>query len=439
MRATSHFRWLQLTVAVLILFLFACSSKKTGIDREAITSRGVGLGILLQNVAANPDDPDVHFQLAKAYFDLDSLSLAGKEAQKTLQLKKDKISARLLLAKVELRQDSVEGAYKNLLEILDSDSGQVYVKKVAHTFGKPYKIYQLTKGDFNNAFPYPSPDDKRLVFQSDRDGNWEIYMADVNGKSEVRLTNNDAADEMPVFSDEGQVIAFASTRDDTTKKTRLGKNRNIFLMDLESGKTIREISHEADDWYPALAGDKWLLAFASERDDPRDVPFQDKFSDIYLKDLHDGTILRLTQNEADDGSPSFSSDKKWILFTSNRNGSFQIYRMNRKGQATEQLTDLPGNCGAPHFSHDNKMITFFSDHLGNFDIYLMTARGENLVRLTNDPASDAYPVFSPDKRKIFFHSNRTGKYQIYWIDLMTPLNREELISEIEKNIIELTN
>ena len=439
MRATSHFKWLQLTVAILIIFTLACSSKKAGIDREAITSRDVGLRILLQNVAENPDDPDVHFQLAKAYFDLDSLDLAGQEVQKTLQLKKDKIAARLLLAKIELRQDSVKAAYKNFLEILDSDSGDVYVKKVAYAFGKPYKIYQLTKGDFNNAFPYPSPDDQRLVFQSDRDGNWEIYMSDVDGESVVRLTNDEAADEMPVFSEEGEVIAYTSTKDDTLAKSRLGRNRNIFLMDLQSGKTVRETSHTADDWYPALAGDKWLLVFASERDDPRDVPFQEKFSDIYLKDLHDGTILRLTQNEADDGSPSFSSDKKWILFTSNRTGSFQIYRMDRKGVSAEQLTDLKGNCGAPHFSHDNKMITFFSNHLGNYDIYLMTARGENLVRLTNDPASDVYPVFSPDKRKIFFHSNRTGKYQIYWIDLMTPLNREELISEIEKNIIEFTN
>ena len=430
----SKFRWAHGIFLLLILLMMACSSSKQSIE-EGLISKEATLRVLKQNAMENPNDPTLQYQLAQVYFDLDSLELAHQSAMKAVQIKDDFWKAKLLLAKIQLELDSVAVAYRNFFRILDSDSGDVYVAEIAAAYGHPYKIHQLTTGDYNNAYAYPAPDDRRVVFQSDRDGNWEIYMIDMSGKSEVRLTNNDAADEMPVFSDKGQVIAFTSTRDDTSKKSRLRKTRNIFLMDLESQKTIREISHEADDWYPSLAGDKWLLAFASERDDPRDVSFSEKLSDIYIKHLSSGEILRLTQNEADDSSPSFSADGKWILFTSNRTGKFQLYRMNRKGAAQEQLTDLAGDCGAPHYSHDGKLIAFFSNHQGNFDIFMMDSHGENLIRLTNNPANDAYPVFSFDKRKIFFHSNRSGKYQIYWIDLMNPLDKMELMKEIKQQFV----
>ena len=300
--------------------------------------------------------------------------------------------------------------------------------------GQPFPIYQLTSGDYNNAFPCFSPDDNRIAFQSDRDGNWEVYLMDADGAQAVRLTNHQAQDEMPVFGSDNNIISFTSTRDDSIHKGRLDKTRNIFLMDIVAGTAARIEGHEADNWYPALVRNGDQVVFISERDDLREVPFHEKWSDIYIRDLKNSSILRLTQNEADDGSPSVSANGKWILFTSNRTGSFQVYRMDLKGNMVEQLTFMEGNCGAPHFSHDGKLITFFAEVNGNYEIFIMDHTGKNVTQLINDPAQDSYSSFSPDKRKIVFHSNRTGKYQVYWIDLMNPLRHDDLVRGLEEKI-----
>ena len=426
-----------LGVSILVLSLFSCTGSRKAVKDSELFSRENQFQILLQNVKSNPDDPEVHYQLAKAYFDIDSLNLALDAVNKSIELDETNNRAKLLKGNIFLKKKDIKNAYQLYLEILRSQNGDEFVEDIRNSYGKPYPIHQLTKGEYNNAFPCFSPDDQRIVFQSDRDGNWNIYLMNFDGSREVRLTNNLAQDEMPVFSSKDNIIAFTSTRDDTSKKSRVEKSRNIFLMDLENGNVAREISHEADDWYPALSNSRYELAFVSERDDQRDVPFQERFSDIYLKNIRKSTLIRLTQNEADDGSPAFSSDGKWLIFTSNRDGNFQIYKMDTRGMAVEKLTELNGNCGAPHFSHDGRKITFFADIFGNYDIFMMDYNGENIIQLTNHPAQDAYPSFSSDKRKIVFHSNRSGKYQIYWIDLMTPLNQVDLIQELEDKIYSL--
>ncbi len=56
-------------------------------------------------------------------------------------------------------------------------------------------------------------EDTRIVFQSYRDGNWEIYRADGDGSDVKRLTSNPASDVRPKLSFNGQKIVFASNRD----------------------------------------------------------------------------------------------------------------------------------------------------------------------------------------------------------------------------------
>ena len=434
MNAFNNIKLRLLAIIIVGLSILACGGTKKNVEITTTDFQVNQLSLLEENVKSNPTNPEVHFRLAQAYSDLDSLNLAMESIKKCLEINPDYNDAKLLNSSLLLKKNQIKQAYLEFLEILDSEDGVEFVSEIRDLYGKPYPIYKLTSGEFNNAFPCFSPDDRRIVFQSDRDGNWEIYLMDVDGTQENRLTNNSSQDEMPVIGSKENLIAFTSTRDDTAKKLRAEKKRNIFLMDLNTSKVVREIAHEADDWYPALSDKARQIVFVSERDDSRDVPFQDRFSDIYFDDIKKNQLLRLTQNEADDGSPAISSNGKWIIFTSNRTGSFQIFKMDTRGKLVEQLTDLKGNCGSPHFSHDGKKITFFANIFGSHDIFTMDNNGKNIARLTHSPFQDGYPNFSSDKRKIIFHSNRSGKYQIYWIDLMNPLNHDELMDELEDAI-----
>src|SRR5882724_6665419 len=53
----------------------------------------------------------------------------------------------------------------------------------------------------------------KILFSSDRDGNWDIYTMNVDGSNIVNLTHNPAEDQGPVWSPDGTKIAFVSKRD----------------------------------------------------------------------------------------------------------------------------------------------------------------------------------------------------------------------------------
>lgn len=423
-------------VGALLSFalIFACGTSQKATREKSLSVPETNLTFLLQELKENPKNPNVFVKLSNFYERMDSLDYALVTIDSALSLDPKLNQAKMTRARLLLRKNRIREGYSEYLDVLKSDSGDEFVNDIRYQLGKPFPIHKLTSGNYNNAFPYFSPDGKRIAFQSDRDGNWEIYLMDAEGAHEVRITQNNAQDEMPVFGRENHRIVFTSTRDDSVNKARLDKIRDIYWMDLQTGAVENLTQHDADDWYPSLAENGIDLAFVSERDDRREVPFHEKLSEIYIQNLKNSTLLRLTQNESDDGAPSFSSDGKWLLFTSNRTGSYQVYRMSAKGQFVEQITEINGTCGSPRYSHDGKKITFFADVNGNYDIYMMDSNGANLTQLTNDPSQESYPSFSTDKRKILFHSNKTGKYQIYWIDLMNPLTQDELVRNLEEKI-----
>jgi hypothetical protein len=73
-------------------------------------------------------------------------------------------------------------------------------------------LTQLTY-DASDTNPDASPDGKKIAFMSQRDGNWEIYVMNIDGSEAKRLTNNGDTDGLPIWSPDGQTIAFASDRD----------------------------------------------------------------------------------------------------------------------------------------------------------------------------------------------------------------------------------
>jgi tetratricopeptide (TPR) repeat protein/predicted Ser/Thr protein kinase len=61
--------------------------------------------------------------------------------------------------------------------------------------------------------PESSPDGKQVAFMSQRDGNWEVYIVNLDGSNLRRLTHSAANDGLPTWSPDGQFIAFATDRD----------------------------------------------------------------------------------------------------------------------------------------------------------------------------------------------------------------------------------
>ena len=94
----------------------------------------------------------------------------------------------------------------------------------------------------DDTCPAWSPDGSQIAFDSDRDGNYEIYVMNADGSNPHNLSNNPANDEDPVWSPDGSQIAF---------DTKRGGNNEIYVMNADGSNQHNLSSNPADDRHPA--------------------------------------------------------------------------------------------------------------------------------------------------------------------------------------------
>src|SRR5688572_1052353 len=127
----------------------------------------------------------------------------------------------------------------------------------------------------------------------------------------------------------------------------------------------------------------------------------------------------VTQGVVTSNGPSGS-----VTFHSQRDGNFNIYRMNLDDLEQIRITDDTAADTQPDLSPNGQQIVFVSNRLtptnleGDTEIFVMSADGSDVRQLTSNGASavEGWPRWSPNGRQIAFHSNRTGNYEIYIIN-----------------------
>ena len=269
----------------------------------------------------------------------------------------------------------------------------------------------------------------QIAFVSERDGNFEIYMMDADGKNQRRLTNNDFPDTNPSWSPDGRRIIFVSERNKNIAAEEepimigggiiigdMRKRPQIYMMDAD-GKNQQRLSNEfVAEWHPSWSPDGRRIAFTSSG--AMDVA--GGHWRIYVMDADGGNKQNLSNEGEDDYYPSWSPDGKRIAFVSIRDGrgNLDIYVMNADGSNQQRLTENPDHEWEPSWSPDGEHIAFTSSELpdvmpANSDIYVIDADGKNRRKLTKNRSRNTDPSWAPDGKRIAFVSNRDGNYEIY--------------------------
>lgn len=168
-----------------------------------------------------------------------------------------------------------------------------------------------------------SPDGKRIVFTSLKDGDLDIYTMNVDGSDMKRLTTTPGYDGGPFFSPDGKQIVYRAWHPaDTALATyqRLLERRmvrpnrmEIYVMNADGSNQRRITNLGGANFAPFFTPDGKRIIFSSNHRNPRSRNF-----DLFLVNA-DGTGLeQVTNNEEFDGFPMFSPDGTSLVWASNR-------------------------------------------------------------------------------------------------------------------------
>ena len=288
---------------------------------------------------------------------------------------------------------------------------------IMYQYGRPNAdifLYALETGESTtlvsspafDADPSFSPDGKTIAFVSDREGNPEIYVQNLDGTALHRLTNHPAHDGFPTFAPDGTQIAFNSNRED--------ENFEIYLMNTD-GSGIRRLTNSPsdDETFPGCwSADGTQLLFISDRSGK---------DNVYMMDV-EPTAPRevLTEDGRDLRFPFYSPDGKKIVYQAHdadgQDGELLVLETDTG--RIRSLLKAEGPVGLPRFSPDGEWIVFQNQIGGNSEICLMKADGGEVRTLTNNSARDTDPAWSPDGSRIVFSSNRDGNYALFQLYVM---------------------
>jgi TolB protein len=132
-------------------------------------------------------------------------------------------------------------------------------------------------------------------------------------------------------------------------------------------------------------------------------------TDIFIADANGDNPQPLLAHPDLDYNASFSGDGKWILFTSERNGSADLYQVHADGSGLQRLIADPAFDDQAALSPDGKSLAFVSDRSGQADIWIFELATRKVRNITNEPAGDFRPSWSPDGKWIAFSSDRASK------------------------------
>lgn len=188
------------------------------------------------------------------------------------------------------------------------------------------ELRRLTNFDTYTAESVVSPDGKRIVFTSLKDGDLDIYVMNVDGTDIKRLTNTPGYDGGPWWSPDGTKIVYRAHH--PADSAQLAQYRalladrmvrpsqvELFVMNAD-GSDQRQITRLGGaNFGPSWTKDGKRIVFSSNYRNPRSRNF-----DLFIVNADGTNLEQITTHGEFDGFPMFSPDGGKLLWASNRNG-----------------------------------------------------------------------------------------------------------------------
>ncbi|MCC5932705.1 MAG: PD40 domain-containing protein [Balneolales bacterium] len=201
---------------------------------------------------------------------------------------------------------------------------------------------QLTFHEAHDFMPVWSNDGSRIAFASDRYGNFNVYVMDALGGPATRLTFH-SNDEMPyAFSHDDSSVIFGAVRQDRAEHRQFPtpSQPELYQVPAEGGRVGQIFTIPAE--YVQVSADGSRMLYHDKKGGENEWRKHQKSAiarDIWLYDAATDTHRQLTFVEGEDRQPVFNSDETAFYFLSERNGSFNVHKMSLvSNEPAEQVT-----------------------------------------------------------------------------------------------------
>jgi TolB protein len=220
---------------------------------------------------------------------------------------------------------------------------------------------------------------------------YKLIVADADGENPSTIAESPASILSPAWSPDGRRLAYVSFEGDAS---------SIYVQTLRTGERLRVSAHAGVNGAPAFSPDGRRLAMTLS--DP------DGNLDIWVMELASRELRRLTDSPAIDTEADWSADGDSLVFTSDRSGGPQIYRVRARGGQAKRVT-FEGNYNArARQSPTADQIAVVHNDRGSYRIALVDP-GRNTLQVLTDGRLDESPSFAPNGNTIIYATREDGQ------------------------------
>lgn len=251
-----------------------------------------------------------------------------------------------------------------------------------------------------------SPDGRRIAFAK-RDKGIGIYVVNVGGGGERRLTRETTQVSVMAWSPDGRMIAFhRGYRPEGYDPRRAGPG-DIYVVRIDGSGVRRLTRHGQAHYRPsAWLPDSRSFAITSS---------QHGNAEVYVIDVDGGGERRITHRAGWDSVDAWSRDGRDLLVSGVGRGGGDIYLVSADGTRVRNLTRSPQNeSGGATWSPDERRIAFLRNY-GHGVVHVMNADGSDLRDLRAMTVPDQAPSWSPDGRQLAFTGN-LSRFEVHVIN-----------------------
>ena len=221
-----------------------------------------------------------------------------------------------------------------------------------------------------------------------------------------------AADGKAMLRKFAAEILLALTGDGSVFGTRIafvmkkGKATDILSVNYDGSDLVKERESKTIIMSPRWSSDGRYLAFTS---------FEEGNPDFYVKNMINAAITKICSFRGINLSGGWSPDSRKVLVTLSKDGNEEIYLLDFGSKLLQRLTNNYAIDVSPVWSPDGSRIAFVSNRSGSPQIYIMDGDGNNAKKLTFAGNYNTSPAWSPKGDRIAYEGRVGGKFQIFTI------------------------